>query len=204
MNRCVPIVLLIEHDPVQRATLARVLKAAGYSVIPVRHAYDALETFVTHHTDITLVVADTQSARSAGPPLLCALHMIDPRVPVVAVSPNASMERRADHYPNVAATLTQPFAPADLLAHVDHVLETHPSDRRHPSTPVPSTVGGPEPMVVVGAAPFGGGRTAGRVDASSAGRPPRKSWTTSWSWIHQIGVWRGWTRISALLRVENR
>jgi DNA-binding NtrC family response regulator len=122
MNRRVPIVLLIEHDSIQRATLARVLKAGGYSVIPARQAYDALETFVTHHMDIALVVADAQSATSAGPPLLGALHMIDPQVPVVAVSSDASIERGAEHYPNVAVMLTKPFAHADFLAHVQHAL----------------------------------------------------------------------------------
>jgi CheY-like chemotaxis protein len=122
MNRRVPIVLLIEHDPIQRGTMARLLKAGGYSVIPVRRAQDAFETLATHHLDITLVLASTQSETSAGPALFSALFKIAPQVPVLALSPVSASGRLALDYPNVAATLTIPFEPADLLAHVQDAL----------------------------------------------------------------------------------
>jgi CheY-like chemotaxis protein len=136
MNRGVPIVLLIEHEPILSVTLARVLKDGGYSVIPARRAHDALETFVTHHMDIALVVADTECTTFAGPPLLGALNMIDPRVPVVALSPNAAITPCAEDYPNVAAMQTKPVEAADLLAHVQHALQSPVSRDRH-SSPAP-------------------------------------------------------------------
>lgn len=122
MNGRVPIVLLIEHDAIQRGTLARILKAAGYCVIPVGRAHEALETFSTHHVDIALVVANTQTTTSGGPPLLDSLSTIDPHVPVVVLSAGVAIDRPAYEYSNVAVTLIRPFEPADVLASVEHVL----------------------------------------------------------------------------------
>lgn len=122
MNGRVPIVLLIEHDAIQRGTLARILKAAGYCVIPAGRAHEALETFATHHVDIALVVANTQTTTSGGTPLLDSLSTIDPRVPVVVLSAGVAIDRPAYEYPNVAGTLMKPFEPADVLASVERVL----------------------------------------------------------------------------------
>ena len=107
MNGRVPIVLLIEHDALQRGTMARILKAAGYCVIPVGRAHEALETFSTHHVDIALVVADTQTQSLSGPPLLDALCSIDRLVPVLALSDGVAINRPA--YESVSYThLTLP------------------------------------------------------------------------------------------------
>ena len=124
MNGRVPIVLLIEHDALQRGTLARILKAAGYCVIPVGRAHEALETFSMHHVDIALVVADTQTQAQSlsGPPLLGALCAIDQHVPVVALSSGVATDRPAYEYPNVAATLIRPFEPEDVVALAERVL----------------------------------------------------------------------------------
>jgi DNA-binding NarL/FixJ family response regulator len=122
MNGRVPIVLLIEQDGIQRGTVARILKAAGYCVIPTGRANEALETFATHHVDIALVVANTQSTTCSGPPLLDSLYTIAPRVPVVVLSGGVAGDRPAYEYPNVAVTLVKPVAPADVLASVDHVV----------------------------------------------------------------------------------
>jgi CheY-like chemotaxis protein len=122
MNGRVSIVLLIEHDAPQRITLARILKAAGYCVIPVARAHEALETFATHHVDIALVVANTQTTTLGGPPLLDSLSTIDPHVPVVVLSAGVAIDRPAYEYSNVAVTLMRPFEPADVLASVDRVV----------------------------------------------------------------------------------
>jgi CheY-like chemotaxis protein len=125
MNGRVPIVLLIEHDAIQRGTLARLLKAAGYCVIPAGRAHEALETFATHHVDIALVVADTQTQSLSGPPLLGSLVAIDALVPVIALSAGvATNDRPAYEYPNVAATLMRPFEPSDVLHHVERVFRS--------------------------------------------------------------------------------
>jgi CheY-like chemotaxis protein len=145
VNRGVNIVLLVEHDPIQSVALARVLKEDGYSVIRVSRANDALEVFVSHYTDIAVVVVDTQTPMPAGPTLLGALHDIAPQVPVVAMSPPKVMATGAsrtssvarstataalavgptpDRYPNVVAALTKPVAAADLLVHVQHALQS--------------------------------------------------------------------------------
>jgi CheY-like chemotaxis protein len=139
MNRRVPIVLLIEHDPIQSVTLARALKGGGYSVIPASRAPDALETFVTHHMDIAVVVADTQAATFGGLQLLSALGSIDPRVPVVAMSPAAAIAGGAAGYANVVATLTKPVAPADLIDHVQRVLQSPCSRDQQASPPILDT-----------------------------------------------------------------
>lgn len=122
MNGRVSIVLLIEQDAIQRGTLARILKTAGYSVIPAGRAHEALETFSTHHVDIALVVANTAATASAGPPLLESLATIDPHVPVVVLSAGVAIERPAYEYPNVAALLVRPFEAADVLQSVERVL----------------------------------------------------------------------------------
>jgi CheY-like chemotaxis protein len=122
MNGRVSIVLLIEHDAIQRITLARILKTAGYCVIPEARAHEALETFATHHVDIALVVANTQTTTSGGPSLLDSLSTIDRHVPVVVLTAGVAIDRPAYEYSNVAVTLMRPFEPADVLASVESVL----------------------------------------------------------------------------------
>jgi CheY-like chemotaxis protein len=138
MHRRVPIVLLIEPDAIQSVTLARALNDGGYRVIPARRADDALETFATHHMDIALVVADTQSATSVAPTLLDALRAIDPWVPVVAMSP-ATIDGRIDEYPNVVATLTKPIVPDNFMAYVRRLLPPAGSPDLHSQSHIRDT-----------------------------------------------------------------
>lgn len=60
MNRFASIVLLVDPDARHRATASLLLKSNGFSVVAVRNAREALETFEAHHTDIALVIADDQ------------------------------------------------------------------------------------------------------------------------------------------------
>src|SRR5919198_1066131 len=86
MQARVPIILVIQHDPIERATLMRLLKALGYSVIPARRAEDALDTFLTHHIDIALVLVEVQMSDAGSLQILDALRSIDARVPVVLMT----------------------------------------------------------------------------------------------------------------------
>jgi CheY-like chemotaxis protein len=60
MDQFASIVLLVDPDARHRAAAALLLKSDGYSVVAVRNAPEALETFDAHHADIALIIADDE------------------------------------------------------------------------------------------------------------------------------------------------
>lgn len=74
------IVLLADDDARQRAESADLLRRCGCSVVAVRDADDALETFAGHHEDIGLVIVDAELPPKGAASLLHDIARIKPDV----------------------------------------------------------------------------------------------------------------------------
>jgi CheY-like chemotaxis protein len=112
LDRRVPIILLIEHDDIDRMTLFRMLADRGYRIMAASRGVDALDTFVCHHSEIALVLSNAWLPDIRNAQLVDALHRIDARVPVIAA-------RHPDHQPTSRDVATRSLAFAGLVAEVD-------------------------------------------------------------------------------------
>jgi CheY-like chemotaxis protein len=128
MDQFATIVLLIDPDARHRATAAQLLKSGGCSVVAVRNAAEAIETFDAHHADIALIIADDEVVHAApgevvhaargheALQLLPELRRIDAGVPVVVMTDAA--ELRHDRYRaiDLAGVLSKPLQAHDVSA----------------------------------------------------------------------------------------
>jgi CheY-like chemotaxis protein len=136
MERAVTIVLVIDDDPMTRATTVSILRGCGCSVVAVRDAEDALDTFRAHHTDIALILANAPVPKADGIGLLREIRTIDAKAPVVLMTTGDGAA--ACHELDVAGVLCKPF-PADQL--VDLVRRTLYPDRVVPGRLSPHSTG---------------------------------------------------------------
>lgn len=108
--------LCVEHDARQRADVSNLLKRSGCSVVAVRDAWEALETFGAHHPDIALVLFDAGVQGLSGPQLVHHLNRIDACVPIVVMSGAPDADMASYHDQNIAVVLRKPLQPDDLMA----------------------------------------------------------------------------------------
>lgn len=108
--------LCVEHDARQRADVSNLLKRSGCSVVAVRDAWEALETFGAHHPDIALVLFDSGVQGLSGPQLVHHLNRIDACVPIVVMSGAPDADMASYHDQNIAVVLRKPLQPDDLMA----------------------------------------------------------------------------------------
>lgn len=108
--------LCVEHDARQRADVSNLLKRSGCSVVAVRDAWEALETFGAHHPDIALVLFDSGVQGLSGLQLVQHLNRIDACVPIVVMSGAPDADMASYHDQNIAVVLRKPLQPDDLMA----------------------------------------------------------------------------------------
>jgi hypothetical protein len=116
LERTGPIILLIEDDEFDRATLTRMLEEAGYRVIAANRGTSAIDTFAINHQRVSLVLASTGLSDVERIRLDKALYRIDPFVPVVIAA------RRPLHRPNSGEDVARHKAFLTLIGEVHRLL----------------------------------------------------------------------------------
>lgn len=116
-------VLLVEDEHAVRALSARVLRAAGYTVIEARHGEDALGLIEGGLTDIDLVLTDIVMPTTSGIDLVDAVRHRMPAARVIFMSGYSdhpvlrrALDAEAAHF------ISKPFTPRALLDKVAEVL----------------------------------------------------------------------------------
>ena len=109
-------VLLVEDEPVARHLAERALRQAGWNVVAVGSAEDALAAAETLTPDA--VVADLTLPGMDGRALIAALRARWPKLPAVLVSGYADSARQADLTDEKAVFLAKPYTLACLAATV--------------------------------------------------------------------------------------
>jgi signal transduction histidine kinase len=116
-NAPAPDVLLIDDDDALRGVLTDALRAAGYRVAEARTGRDA-EQIVARTVGLGTIVSDFQLPDVTADVLLPRLRALQPGCRIVLVSgENAASTACADGL--VATFLRKPFAPQELLDHID-------------------------------------------------------------------------------------
>ena len=111
-----PVILVVDDDPEIRDSMARELRANGYTVVLAGDGIEGVRTFESHAPD--LVMTDLSMPRSDGFELISALRAAS-RTPIVVLSVRGNdadkiraLDLGADDF------VTKPFSVAELRARV--------------------------------------------------------------------------------------
>ena len=130
-----PLILLVEDDPDMRQTTKIVLSRAGYRVLDVDAAEEAL-TMVFKEKP-ALVIADIRLPGLSGV-TLCEMLRSDPRTRAMPILLLTSLLKTTDKVQGLKTGaddyVTKPFEPSEFLARVEALL------RRSMAVPLPSVI----------------------------------------------------------------
>lgn len=113
-------VLVVEDEDVVRRVLRRTLEDAGYRVLAVANAHEALSLVDRGETEgVRAVVTDAVMPGMTGPELLTALKERGVEIPALLVSGYAEEElERHGPLPDGVKVLSKPFDPTELVRRV--------------------------------------------------------------------------------------
>jgi PAS domain S-box-containing protein len=117
-------ILLVDDDPAVRHILRLLLENMGYRVFPANDGVHGLELFQLHRPMIQVVVTDMMMPRMNGTATARALRVLDPQLPIVAVS--GMMDEHRFHLDEIPgppiARLAKPITADKLAATVEGLL----------------------------------------------------------------------------------
>jgi len=118
-----PVVLVVDDEPLMRLFVTRALRGAGYDTIEAASAEEALELLASDDANISLLVSDVQLPGLSGSELVAQARELLPELPTLLMSGQGKhwlvnerlIQRDAD-------LLQKPFRIADLLGKLDRLL----------------------------------------------------------------------------------
>jgi DNA-binding NtrC family response regulator len=116
-----PLILVAEDEDLMRAILTRLLEEAGYRVLAVANAEEALERFAAE--DVSLTLTDIRMAGMDGLTLLDRIKDVDPDALVLVMTAYSSVDSAVAALRKGAYDyITKPFVNEDLLQSVKNAL----------------------------------------------------------------------------------
>jgi two-component system, chemotaxis family, chemotaxis protein CheY len=115
-------VVVIDADPAVRLAVKNVLEPAGFTIITVADAADALERLPVINAD--LVICDIDAAAPDGTPAIRAIPKIDPTAQILALMPK--QRDIAVPLPSISKVLEKPFTASELLREIRRALVGSP------------------------------------------------------------------------------
>jgi signal transduction histidine kinase/DNA-binding response OmpR family regulator len=139
-------ILLVEDDSQVRHVAERILKRAGYAVLPTGSAQEAIDVCVAQSRAPDLLLTDMTLPGGTGHELALRLRGRHPGLRAAYISgyTEASIERRGG-VPADTVILAKPFTEAALLRRVREALDEATSKRSGPGTVVDSA----RPLVLI-------------------------------------------------------
>jgi PAS domain S-box-containing protein len=125
------IILLVDDEDAIRAAGQRLLSALGYRVLLARNGAEGIVKYSKRRRDIQVVITDLSMPVMDGTSLIRVLRQLAPEVPIIAMSGlPASIEAAASTRLLANAFLAKPFTPAQLVAALQKVSNSH---ENHPT-----------------------------------------------------------------------
>ena len=122
-------ILVIDDELNLRRTLAFILQRAGYVVVTAADGVEAQRILVEGSFD--LVFIDLQLPDVEGIRLADQIHKTDAQIPVIILTGQPTSETRAEATRQaVAAYLSKPIEPAQILAKIEEVLIKNNCNRK--------------------------------------------------------------------------
>jgi PAS domain S-box-containing protein len=122
------LILVVDDEPAIRAVTRAMLSASGYEVLLAADGAEGVARYQERRAEVRLVILDMTMPVMDGAATLRALHQLDPRLPVVAVSGLSDAVMLDEQVPPPAAFLPKPFTARDLLATLTGLLGPAPSE----------------------------------------------------------------------------
>jgi PAS domain S-box-containing protein len=79
-------ILVVEDDPALRDVVTRILRSAGYTVVPARNGADALRLLELHEGTVHLLLTDVVMPGISGPELVARMAAVRPEMKVIYTS----------------------------------------------------------------------------------------------------------------------
>jgi PAS domain S-box-containing protein len=118
-------ILVVEDEEMLRDLVKNVLMSKGYSAITANDGVEAVELYMLHRREISLVVADVGLPRLSGSEVYSKLKRINPQVKVVLASGFLEPGFTADILKSgVREVIRKPYQPDELLRCIRRVLDT--------------------------------------------------------------------------------
>ena len=118
--------LLVDDEQTDREKIRRILHGEDYTVLVAGTYHDALRVFERNRNAVDLLISDIALSGGNGCDLALAMKKRKPDLRVLFISGNVGAE--VCRYYGLEVTeehfLHKPFAPADLLARVSHILNS--------------------------------------------------------------------------------
>ena len=121
-NRCV---LAVDDEPMNLVLSKRILSSAGFDVVTAQSGFECLDLFRKSPGQFDLVMLDLSMPFMDGEETFSRLQQISPKV-VVLLSTGFVEQERLDRMlaAGMSGFLRKPHRPAELVAHVNAVLQT--------------------------------------------------------------------------------
>jgi CheY-like chemotaxis protein len=117
-------VLLVEHEPQQRALAEEVLRETGYRVHSVADGAEAVVYFTQHGRELDAVLLDVSLADVSSQDVLRRIRAIRPDVKVLLLGSYLEKQLRAlESSVEAGQVLRKPYVPAQLLDRVRQLLD---------------------------------------------------------------------------------
>lgn len=116
-----PLILVVEDDADERATLCKILNREGYSTREAENGKKALS--ILRQNDISIVITDMVMPMMDGIELLQAIRVIQPYMPVILVTGYATIETGVQAMKEGAHDyIVKPFTRRDIIKTIEQAM----------------------------------------------------------------------------------
>jgi PAS domain S-box-containing protein len=120
-------ILVVEDEQILQDIVKNVLTSKGYRILTAADGVEAVELYMLHRNDISLVIADVGLPRLSGSEVFLKLKRLNPRVKVILASGFLEPGFKADIMKSgVQEVIKKPYHPDDLLRSIRRVLDIQP------------------------------------------------------------------------------
>jgi CheY-like chemotaxis protein len=119
------LILLVDDEESIRRVARQTLERHGYRMIDASDGTQGLALYTQHQSEVRLVITDVVMPFMDGPAFIHALHQLNPKIKIIAMSGHQSKAAVGNLPPElVQVLLTKPFNAAELLQSLKQAL--HP------------------------------------------------------------------------------
>lgn len=128
-------ILIIDDEAFLRTTLGIILQRAGYSVTTASGAQEGLQLLLSEKFD--LIFLDLKMPGKDGMELLPEIRLLDPNLPVLILTANASLDTAIQSMRmGAVGYLMKPIDPEQIIGRVEETLKERRQPRQQRGSPV--------------------------------------------------------------------
>jgi DNA-binding response OmpR family regulator len=120
-------ILVVEDEEMLADLVQSILERKGYRVIVAGDEEEAVQQFMLHRGEISVVLSDRRLPRGSGTSVLGRIRRIDGQAKVILISGAPGEDTAADlKKAGAAGLLMKPLPPAELVRAIREVIDSPP------------------------------------------------------------------------------